>query len=307
MPLDEEARQYATELFNRAQKEILALRQLKLAETRARMAAQGTVLSGQYVVSIQELAIETTRQLGKARMDALVAAYERSGLPYDETAHGEISSDVAESCARWQQHEIGFLAQEIQRTFGGNAPPNLQDSSKAGIENGIRGVIADLMSDLRIKRSEVLLDNRRTRKAYAAGMGKHWDVFICHASEDKDAFVRPLAEALTRSGLAVWYDETTLKIGDSLRRAIDSGLANSRFGIVVLSPDFFRKEWPQNELDGLVSREMEGVKLVLPIWHNIAVEELRTHSPLLAGRLAAKSSTGLETVVSQLRAAMGLQ
>src|SRR6266436_3521664 len=118
MPLDDEARRYATELFNRAQKVILAQRQQKVVETRARMAAQGTVLSGQYVVSIQELAIETTRQLGKARMDALVAAYERAGVPYDESAHGEISSDVAECCARWQQHEIGFLVQEIQRTFG---------------------------------------------------------------------------------------------------------------------------------------------------------------------------------------------
>ncbi len=73
---------------------------------------------------------------------------------------------------------------------------------------------------------------------------KSFDVFISHASEDKDSFVRPLATALKTKGLSVWYDETTLKLGDSLRRSIDSGLAQSRFGIVVLSHVFFQKEWP---------------------------------------------------------------
>jgi len=72
-----------------------------------------------------------------------------------------------------------------------------------------------------------------------------WDVFICHASEDKDSFVRPLAIALQEAQLKVWYDEFTLNAGDSLRRSIDKGLAGSRWGLVVLSPYFFAKEWPQ--------------------------------------------------------------
>ena len=49
------------------------------------------------------------------------------------------------------------------------------------------------------------------------------DVFICHASEDKDEFVRPLAEALKSHHLEVWYDEFTVDVGDSLREAIDRG------------------------------------------------------------------------------------
>jgi hypothetical protein len=96
------------------------------------------------------------------------------------------------------------------------------------------------------------------------------DVFICHASEDKDDFVRPLAETLKTHHLDVWYDEFTLIVGDSLREAIDRGLANSRFGIVVLSPHFFLKRWPQRELNGLVAREIaEGRRVVLPVWHCI--------------------------------------
>src|SRR6266436_4819666 len=151
MPLDDEAQRYATELFNRAQKEILAQRQQKLTEMRARMGAQETVRSGQYVVALQALAAETTRLIGKARMDALVTVYDRAGFPYGEQTHSEISTDVAQCCAQWQQHEVGFLTQEIQRTFGQIVPANMQTTARTGIENGIREVIADLMSDLRIK------------------------------------------------------------------------------------------------------------------------------------------------------------
>ena len=106
------------------------------------------------------------------------------------------------------------------------------------------------------------------------------NVFICHASEDKDDFVRPLAEILKTHHLDVWYDEFTLIVGDSLREAIDRGLANSKFGIVVLSPHFFRKRWPQRELNGLVAREIaEGRRVVLPVWHCIDRDAIIRHSP----------------------------
>lgn len=77
-----------------------------------------------------------------------------------------------------------------------------------------------------------------------------YDVFISHASEDKDDIVRPLANALGEYGLKVRYDEFELRIGDSLRRKIDRGLTSSRFGIVVLSEPFFNKGWTTYELDG---------------------------------------------------------
>jgi len=73
-----------------------------------------------------------------------------------------------------------------------------------------------------------------------------------HASEDKEALVQPLATALAAFGVRAWYDEFTLEAGDSLSRSIDRGLADSRFGVVVLSPSFILKPWPEYELRGLV-------------------------------------------------------
>jgi hypothetical protein len=131
-----------------------------------------------------------------------------------------------------------------------------------------------------------------------------WDVFISHASEDKDDFVRHLAERLRRAGLRVWFDEFTLTVGDSLRRSIDRGLASSRYGIVVISPNFLQKDWPQRELDGLVAREVDGVKVILPVWHNIGADEIRRYSPTLADRVAVSSSRGIDHVTSQLMQAI---
>jgi len=128
-----------------------------------------------------------------------------------------------------------------------------------------------------------------------------WDVFICHASEDKGDFVEPLANALTEAGIKVWYDRFELKLGDSLREKIDEGLSNSRYGIVVLSSHFFKKKWPKTELDALVSRQNEdGKKVILPIWHRIGIEEVKKFSPILASKLAAQSSDSLESIVTQI-------
>jgi len=127
-----------------------------------------------------------------------------------------------------------------------------------------------------------------------------WDVFISHAWEDKEAIARPLAEALRRKGLRVWYDEFTLTLGDSLRRSIDRGLAQSKYGVVILSPNFFAKEWPQKELDGLAAREVYGDKVILPIWHNVTADQVREYSPTLADRVAVSSDRGLEHVVEEL-------
>jgi hypothetical protein len=120
---------------------------------------------------------------------------------------------------------------------------------------------------------------------------KKYDVFISHASEDKNDVVRPLANALKLNGLDVWYDEFELNIGDSLRRKIDKGLANSKFGIVVLSKNFIKKGWTNYELDGIITRSVTGEQIILPIWHNITKQEVIDFSPSLADKLARNTSS----------------
>lgn len=121
-----------------------------------------------------------------------------------------------------------------------------------------------------------------------------YDVFISHATEDKDEIARPLAKALRDKNLKVWYDEFELKIGDSLRQKIDKGVANSKFSIVVLSKSFFEKKWTNYELDGIVSKYLMGEQRLLPIWHKITKQEVIDFSPSMADKVAR--STGAFTI-----------
>ncbi|HEY6303620.1 MAG TPA: toll/interleukin-1 receptor domain-containing protein [Terriglobales bacterium] len=136
---------------------------------------------------------------------------------------------------------------------------------------------------------------------------REWDAFISHASEDKKSFVEPLARALQQRGLRIWYDDFALRVGSSLRESIDFGLAKSRYGIVVLSRNFFAKDWTHRELAGLMAMEEGGAGVILPVWHNVTQEQVRSFSPIMADRVAAKSADGLGKVVETLLRAIAPQ
>jgi hypothetical protein len=129
---------------------------------------------------------------------------------------------------------------------------------------------------------------------------KNWDLFISHASEDKEDVAMPLAEVLQRAGLRVWIDRQQIELGDSIRERIDNGLAESRFGVVILSPAFLQKIWPQRELGALMSIEDAGHKVLLPIWHQVSKADVARVSPLLADRAAAETTLGIAVVASKI-------
>jgi hypothetical protein len=131
-------------------------------------------------------------------------------------------------------------------------------------------------------------------------MTDQWDAFLSYASEDREEVAEPLYRLLEGFGLRIWFDRTELKVGDSLRERIDEGLARCRFGIVVLSSSFFAKHYPQRELNGLAQREIDGEKVILPVWHRIDAAQVRAYSPPLADRIAATSEEGLNVVAAKL-------
>ena len=112
--------------------------------------------------------------------------------------------------------------------------------------------------------------------------------------------LRPLAEALRAQNLKVWYDEYSLKLGDGLRESIDSGLRRSRYGVVVLSKAFFQKNWPKRELEALATKERNGIKIILPIWHGVGLAEVEEYSPMLSGRVAIETTKGIDEVVKKV-------
>jgi len=149
----------------------------------------------------------------------------------------------------------------------------------------------------RIEQARSVRSPETEREARADGM--KWDIFISYASEDRE-FVQQLAEALEYWGLTVWLDQSTLQPGDSLRRGIDEGLAQSRYGVVVLSSAFFAKDWTQRELDGLIARETNSRKVIIPVWHNVTADEIRRFSPTMADRISIFSTGHVDAVTEKI-------
>jgi hypothetical protein len=196
-------------------------------------------------------------------------------------------------------------------------------SGTGGPEEGwTREITDDVVRYLNSQSTEAYLRTRATELAGSPQLGwppeaapkehppaaqepEQRDVFISHASEDKDAIARPLAAEMQSRGHSVWFDEFELTLGDSLRRSIDRGLAESRFGLVILSPSFFAKQWPQRELDGLTTREIAGsTKVILPLWHEVDHAYVAKFSPPLADKLAVQSTVGIPAIVAQIERAL---
>lgn len=98
----------------------------------------------------------------------------------------------------------------------------------------------------------------------------------------------------------VWYLDYSLKQGSNLRESIDYGLARSRFAIVILSSHFLGKHWLEEELNDLATREVNGKKIILPVWHKVGFQEVLECSPILADRVAVSTDKGLEYVVQRM-------
>lgn len=132
-------------------------------------------------------------------------------------------------------------------------------------------------------------------------MSNQYDLFISHASEDKASLVFPLASLLADLGVKVWYDEFELRVGDSLSRSIDKGLASAAFGAVIISEAFLAKEWPDYELRGLITKELESDKVILPIWHGVDKHRIAQSSPTLADKIALNSQQlGIKEIAVKL-------
>ncbi len=112
-------------------------------------------------------------------------------------------------------------------------------------------------------------------------MSKVYDIFISYAHEDKE-IAEVLFKKLSKLGLKIWVDELELKIGDSLLEEIEKAIKKSRYGIIILSRFYLKKNWPKEELKLFLNRKLlSGRKIILPIWHNITKKEIEETFPFL--------------------------
>lgn len=215
---------------------------------------------------------------GKVKDHAILLAY-----AFPKNSNADIKLLYKKSIEEIQEY-LSWVRSDIN---------SFNESLKQKIEQKIR-TKKELENEIHKKVSELGLPRKETVQA---SFTKHlptpkqntkntkFDAFISHANEDKD-IVKLIAENLISAGFKIWYDEFELKVGDSLRGSIDSGLAKSKYGIVILSKSFFGKKWTEYELNGLTAKEIEGKKVILPIWCKITKEDVLLYSPTLADKFA---------------------
>ncbi|ASK64226.1 hypothetical protein CFK37_19780 [Virgibacillus phasianinus] len=114
-----------------------------------------------------------------------------------------------------------------------------------------------------------------------------YDVFLSHSSLDKEIFVTELSEKLSNKGLNVFEDVKVFKIGQSQTDMMNMGILNSRFVVVFLSSNFIQSGWSEYEFKSFLNREINEKKIIiLPIWHDVSVEEVRQYNPYLVDKFA---------------------
>jgi hypothetical protein len=139
---------------------------------------------------------------------------------------------------------------------------------------------------------------RETVEARAAARPDLRDCFLCHAWDDRQGPAKQLHELLVAAGVKVWFSEKDLALGAPMMRAIDRGLANSRIGLVLVTPALLARLPQESVADKELSTLLAGNQLV-PIVHNTTYAALRNVSPLLASRSGLDTSEDSMEVVAQ--------
>lgn len=110
-----------------------------------------------------------------------------------------------------------------------------------------------------------------------------YEVFISHASKDKLDYVEQLKTTLDKLNINIFYDKDSIKWGDNWKQRILDGVASSEFAIIVISENFFGREWTEKELHELLNRQNDsGQKIILPLLHNISIRQLEDKYPKVA-------------------------
>ncbi|WP_339137222.1 MAG: TIR domain-containing anti-phage reverse transcriptase [Candidatus Electrothrix sp. GW3-4] len=127
-----------------------------------------------------------------------------------------------------------------------------------------------------------------------------FDIFIGHASEDKDEVARPLFEECEKQGIIAFIDEIHISWGDSLTEKINHALGKSKYFLAVLSEKSIKKSWPRKELNSAVAREISGEQKVLPLIVGDH-KKIFAEFPLLADKLFIQWEGDVEQIVDEIK------
>ncbi len=129
----------------------------------------------------------------------------------------------------------------------------------------------------------VALDRYRQTVEAVGPRAESYDLFLCHAWDDRRETATELHGLLEAEQVSVWFSEKDIILGQPFMREIDKGLAKTRIGLVLITPAFLKRiesgGVSEKELSELLARD-----LLIPVAHGVTYDEIRAVSPLLGSR-----------------------
>lgn len=201
---------------------------------------------------------------------------------------------------RWPETQVG-----VQAGIGGESKDARELIFTGQVYLYSERPVPDNLKDRLIAEAKIVGHKLTFRSVEYVNERNKWEkphAFISHDSRDKASIAEPIALQLQKFMCPVWYDQFSLRVGDSLRESIERGLKECSKCILVLTPNFLNNEgWSKREYDSIFTREVvEKQKVILPIWHEISAQDVYRYSPILADRVAVHWSLGVESVARKL-------
>ena len=242
----------------------------RIAEQSARRDHASTIVNGQPIIGhikIMDSAAEET-------LEAILSVYDGSANMYVQGDASNIPEQYYDSLSlQFEKLVMYGMITSPQRTLSGNWWLNLTPQALSYFED----------------KEKALEEEKQRPKRLVA---KQYDVFISHANKDKLDYVDTLYLALRKLGVSIFYDTDCISWGDSIKTSILEGTASSEFAIIVISENFFDREWTEKELSEFLKRQNEsGQKIVLPLLHGITIEKLVEKYPELGDIKAIQTAT----------------
>lgn len=189
-------------------------------------------------------------------------------------------------CAQWIQ-DVRTYNERMLKNHPAHKP--LHDALFFCNINSILGYLRSVYDDIDFWKTSG--NDGENKMVSQQKMLAKYDVFVSHANADKSSFVNDLKLSLDKLGVSVFYDKDTLEWGDNWKSKILEGVEQAEFAIIVISQNFFGREWTEKELTEFLNRQnRNGQKIILPILHGITVKQLQEKYPAIAEIQALDSS-----------------
>lgn len=238
------------------------------AKIRERAAA---IVSAQPLVSGFQIMDQDAEAVLKAILDA-----------YDGNENNYVGGFDRDVLPRYLQDSVNVEYEKLQMYGMLSSVLLYLSGANLTISERAKTYFADKEAALARAEEEKKEQRRIAEIEAATHIHKKYDVFISHASKDKEEYVDELNRAVKKLGINVFYDTDVLSWGDNWKQVILDGTADSEFAIIVISKNFFGREWTEKELNEFLGQQNEsGQKIVLPLLHGISRRELHEHYPAL--------------------------